>query len=121
MTLRIEGWPGARLYLQTRDGNGVSRGVGVTECTRIIRGEGISEEGISGRSAIYMRSFSLQTLCDVISHFESANVVIEEMQEGHLRLQDEGSDFQATSWIAAVMAPPDMNCPQGRGRHGQPH
>ena len=117
VTLRIEGWPGARLYLQTRDGNGVSRGVGMTECTRIIHGEGIS--GISGRSAIYTRSFSLQTLCDVISHFQSANVVLEEMQEGHLRLQDEGSDFQATSWIAAVMAPPVM--PHRRGRHGQPH
>ena len=115
VTLRIEGWPGARLYLQTRDGNGVSRGVGMTDCTRIIRGEGIFDEGISGRSAIYTRSVSLQTLCEVISHFESANVVIEEMQQGHLRLQDEGSDFQATSWIASVTPSPGHEVTVGAG------
>ena len=113
VTLRLEGWPDARLYLRTRDGD--SRGVGVTDCTRIIRGEGIFDEGISGRSAIYMRSVSLQTLRDVVSHFESANVVIEEMREGNLRIQDEGADFRATSWIASVTPSPGHEVTVGAG------
>jgi hypothetical protein len=107
ITLRIEGWLRGQLWLRTRDADPRSRAVGGTHCRR-DRGDDTSR-----CPPIFLRSVSLQTLQEVIGHFETPNIVLEELQAGILRLPFDGPDFQATAWIASVAAAPNKKRAQG--------
>ena len=110
VTLRVEGCgPHAKMWWQTWDEARKSRGVSTMEFTRT------SEDGKSYVLPTYRISISLKTLRDVIAHFDSANVVLEELCGGQLRIQDEGPEFWATSWIGGVLPVPEEKlAPPGR-------
>jgi hypothetical protein len=119
VTLRVEGrGPHARMSLQTWDEAKKSRGVSTIECTRTV------DEATSYALPTYRISLPLQTLRDVVAHFDSANVVLEELDGGPLRIQDGGKQFQATSWIAGVteekLAPPGRYIGGRQNRQASP-
>jgi hypothetical protein len=66
VTFRVEGsGQGSMLFLQTRDEDGKSLGVGALECLR-LRGE-----GMSAHLPQYTGHISLRSLVKVLLHFDS--------------------------------------------------
>jgi hypothetical protein len=96
VTLRIEGWLEGKLWLRTRDGGGRSHGSGWTECGRTRC------DVHSHRPGIYFRALSLQNLREVVAHFKTPYIILEELSTGALRLPMDERDFQTTAFLASV-------------------